>query len=95
MSASTTPGNASTLSSGPIRRTVPGLDSPAARNAWIAGPRQADLPPTVRAVVDRWARVATLMNGFYWQLYAGRLTTPYPHEEVGAALAESAATAGS
>jgi serine/threonine protein kinase len=76
------------LVNGLVRRLVPGTDTPAARNAWIAGPRETSvLPPQSRDVVERYAPVAVLMNAFYWQLYAGNLRAPYPYEEIDATLA--------
>jgi hypothetical protein len=70
--------------------TVPQNGIPAQRNEYIRacanGVDPAGAPPTVAAVIRRYAPVAAAMNDFYWDLYGTSRTTPYPSEKVERAL---------
>lgn len=80
------------LVNGLVRRLVPAIDTPAARDSWIAGSRTVPaLAASVREVVERYAPVAVPMNRFYWRLHAGDLTAQYPYEAIDAAMAASRA----
>lgn len=73
-----------------ITATLVGLTDPTERNSYIR--RCADtggaalLVGTVGQTVVRYARVATVINDFYWQLHNGDFTVPYPAASIAAAL---------
>ncbi|MFI9847580.1 serine/threonine protein phosphatase [Nonomuraea sp. NPDC051941] len=61
------------------------------RNEYIRacadGADPAGAPPTVAAMLRRYAPVAAVMNGFYWDLFwSDRRTTPYPSEKIERAM---------
>lgn len=66
--------------------TVPQNGIPAQRSEYIRacadGADPAGAPPSVAAVIRRYAPVAAAMNDFYWDLYGTSRTTPYPSEKV-------------
>jgi hypothetical protein len=73
-----------------VRAAVPGLDTPAARNAWIRSrPDDGRVPPVLRDLLDRWAAVAVVLNDFYWRLHAGELQAPYPEAEIARTLGQA------
>ena len=43
-----------------------------------AGQLPADVPPPIAAILARHAPVATVLNDFFWDLYGGSRSTPYP-----------------
>ena len=60
---------------------VVGVADPAERNAylrWCAGGGRPDAPPTVAAIIERYAPVAAMLNDFHWKLHRESRTTPYP-----------------
>jgi hypothetical protein len=61
---------------------VPATGGPVAGNEyvrqWAAGHVRDDVPPAVAAILTRHAPAGARMNGFYWRLFDGELTTPYP-----------------
>ncbi|MER5649318.1 serine/threonine protein phosphatase [Streptosporangium sp. NPDC002524] len=65
---------------------VPPDGGPARRNAYVracaAGADPAGAPPSVAAMIRRYAPVAAAMNDFYWDVYGTSRTTPYPSEEI-------------
>jgi hypothetical protein len=65
-------------------------DGPAERNAYLRRcAREGEAPGLTTAlaeVVRRYAPVATVINEFYWKLHDGKLTTPYPAEEISRTL---------
>lgn len=61
-----------------------GLESPAARNAYIAEHatthRPGGLPATADAVLRRHAPVAQVINAYYWRLFTEARDLPFPTE---------------
>jgi hypothetical protein len=59
-----------------------GLESPAARNAYIADHatthRPVGLPVAAEAVLRRYAPVAQVLNAFYWRLFTEARDLPFP-----------------
>jgi hypothetical protein len=59
-----------------------GLESPAARNAYIADHatthRPLELPAAADAVLRRYAPVAQVINAFYWRLFTEARDLPFP-----------------
>ncbi|MGA8113977.1 MAG: serine/threonine protein phosphatase [Actinocatenispora sp.] len=65
---------------------APATGGPVERNEYIrrcaAGAQVVDAPPTVAAVIRRYAPMATVMNAFYWDLFGVSRATPYPAEKI-------------
>lgn len=72
---------------------VVGIPAPAERYDYIrrcaTGSRPTGVPEPIAELITRYAPVATIMNGFYWDLYGASRTTPYPAREIAQALAAS------
>ncbi|MET7751933.1 serine/threonine protein phosphatase [Micromonospora sp. NPDC005367] len=70
---------------------VPATGGPVERNDYIrrcaTGAEVVDAAPTVAAIIKRYAPVAVVMNGFYWDLFGESRTTPYPVETIRHAMA--------
>jgi hypothetical protein len=77
------------------RLTEAGRDwtHPRERNDYVrrcaSGHQPAGLPPTVAALLDRYAPIATVMNDFYFELHGTSRLTPYPAAAVHEACRES------
>ncbi|MGP3914242.1 serine/threonine protein phosphatase [Nonomuraea sp. 10N515B] len=69
---------------------VPPNGIPGERNEYIRacadGAEPTGAPPTVAAVIRRYAPVAAAINDFYWDLYGTSRTTPYPSEKIERAM---------
>ncbi|MEV4412023.1 serine/threonine protein phosphatase [Catellatospora sp. NPDC049609] len=72
---------------------VPAEGGPVERNAHVrryaAGERPQGVSAEVADMIVRHAPVAAVLNDFYWALFAGEITTPYPAERIEALLAPS------
>jgi hypothetical protein len=69
---------------------MPQEGGPVQRNDYIRacadGADPVGAPPTVAAVIRRYAPVAAAMNDFYWDLFGTSRTTPYPSEKIERAM---------
>jgi hypothetical protein len=69
---------------------VPQTGGPVQRNEYIracaAGAQPTGVPPSIAAVIGRYAPVAAVMNDFYWNLFGVSRATPYPADKVEHAL---------
>ena len=72
---------------------APGGGGPVERFAYVrrcaAGQPPAHVPPPAAALISRHAPVATIMNDFFWDLFGGSRTTPYPAQQVEQAMAST------
>ncbi|MFI0898658.1 protein kinase family protein [Streptomyces sp. NPDC020983] len=66
-----------------------GTDHGAFLREWLAGRRPGGVPPGIRAVVDRHAPHATVMDGFLRRLLGESKRTPFPAAEIRRALART------
>ncbi len=57
--------------------------------ACASGAEPTGAPPTLAAMLRRYAPVAALMNDFVWHFYGTSRTTPYPDEQIAHALAHA------
>jgi hypothetical protein len=68
-----------------------GTVGPAARNAFIrrcaGGGDVPNVPPSVAALIKRYAPVTVVMNDFYWKLHGESRTVSYPVDEIQRACA--------
>lgn len=74
--------------------TVPPDGIPVQRNQYVRacadGMDPAGAPPSVAAVISRYAPVAAAVNDFYWHLYGTSRTTPFPNEKIERAMSAMA-----